>query len=669
MNQQATAFNSRLLLLWMFACGTMSIFSQSWFIAINSGFGERYQPYSSLLNTLLFISVMVIPFIITFAPYVPLRRLCNQSFAGKWFVCMLITGGITIAMSLAVASSVHFFGFKPPSIYQLKLELLDKNYVAWSDYLLNLFWLKLMATTAAHTFIKLGVACLLISKMAKLKWWHLMLAAIGASLVCEIGLNVLDITGLQRMSSYMNPSLSGVIWPHRFLILFNYAAAGMFWAYVSYWLLFALQKTYPKHDASSHQWGKIGLVLVVVACANLLFHNPFWAQYIIHSLTLKLSLTPKQDIATGQTILKFSHYANIEPPQYPVWNFSPDGKTLVMMDNKRTLQRIDLATGNNLGAIGKPVASNQQYSQIWSESGKYFVRRVSGQRIELKEGYFKYRSQFELYDGATYLPLTIYAPELVECLDVSSFDHNMAFEGDALLWALCGHQFSNQQPENVMAIKLKLPSMQVADSKKYREYAQYFNATNLFADNGEVFALQANTIAKGQKILIHTLSTTKPPVQLPDLTDPSLGGSLTKQGETLQNGVIAVRFCGDDVQVSNPQQRVSGKKTVHSFCRVLTFNLKTGHLINTIDDANNQRFYTSAETLDTSKRYQISSQWESNQKKGLLRVMNEQGKAIQTIETTAQQRIQITPNGDWMLSYAPHENKVRVYAMIHSGVK
>ena len=652
--QSKPIFRFSTLSLWLFACAVTPVLGNIWAESWVSSFGKKYV-YADLLNSLLFIGIFTIPPVIAFANYFALSRLSKKAFFGKWLGVYLVT--IVLAMVASEYPNKHVAYFH----FQGNLRSLSS--ISWLDYVYTSHWLLVFAISALSTLLTYSLVSYLLAKVSDIKWRYFIIAAFVAVFLSEFFAQVFDLLGFNYLGGYPNRwDLAVKSWSGRIYLLCGQALSGVFWGYVSYATLGWLVARDFKSLVSSNKRYMIVSGSIILSLMAVLegATNPYLVKLAYTNMARAITIEPKKDTSTGQAILQFAHTAEVVPPQYPVLNFSPDSKSFVMLDNKRTLQRIDVETGKSLDAIGLPIGGDERQERVWSVRGKYFAYRTSGEKVTVNKGYTRYRSKFQLYDTSSYQLLNEYTHRIDECFD--TFDTSLAFEGDTALWVICAQEFVQQKPENVMAIKLSLPSMQVAEVRRYGGFLAHHNITGIASDAGHVYAWQGNVLNDNKNMLIHDLSSKNPPVVLPDLTVSHLAGSLTKQYESLKNGVMSILFCGYDSQVSDPSAREIGEKTVHGFCRTLLFDVKTGNLIAKKDDANRKRLASADEVEDVENQRLIQSTWQPTSGTGKIIVRDlKTGKTLQEIETVAQQRLKLSPNNHWLVSHAQYKNEIYIY--------
>lgn len=657
-------YNLTTLVLWLLACALTPVLGHIWSESWVSGFGKKYV-YAELLNMLMIWGIFIIPFLIAILNYWPFRRISEKPFFGKWLAMGLLT------LILANIASGYSNAFVSNSFRHFIYDAHWGPAFSSLDYVFTTHWLLLIAGALICAAAYALIAKIILEGYTGFKWWFFVLSAFLATLLCLLLAQSLDFLGLHTWyDSYNKWSLSSKSWSSRWLTLLEQGLCGAFWGWLSYTALCRLTKSQFQSGKETSNRKSIlvsGLLVIATLAATHAVQHPQILKRLSIGTELMFSSAPKQDVSTGKNILMFVSVAQVSPPvlpQYPVVDFAPDSQSFVMLDSQRMLQRIEASTGKSLGKIAEPIGTYERHERAWSASGRFFVLRTSAESVTVGRGYTKHRSKIRLYDGINYKLLGEYTHRVDECFEAS--DPSIAFEGDVALWLTCAHEYTQQNSENIMAIKLALPNLTVQEIVRYGEYAPQHAVGGIASDAGHVYAWQDNLLTDNKHIYLHDLTAKTKPLLLPDLTQKYLAGSLTQQFESIEKGVMHIPFCGNDDQVSDPQVKEVGKKKVHGFCRTLGIDIKNGQIIFKKDKVTPSSKVIVNEVA--SKQYPLlfKTTYTDTSRQGEIVATNLDGREkLQSIKTTSQNSLKLSPNSRWLVTYALYDNKIRIYRVNH----
>lgn len=657
-------FHSKTLIWWLFACALTPVLWHIWGESWVSSFGKKYA-YAELLNTLMVYGLFVIPFLIATLNYIPFRRIAKNAFYGQWlgigFVTVIL---VNVAWgygdSLVAKSFLHF---KSDSDWGAAF--------SWLDVVFTSHWLVLAIVALVSATSYSLVAYVLLEKVTGYKWWFFVLSAFLATLLCLIIAQSLDLLGFNTWyDNYNRWSLSVKSWSNRWFILLEQGLSGAVWGWLSYTFLCLLVRKQSTSDTKLLNYKSVlicGLFLIICLSATHVKLYPYLLKKLSNHLELAVSQSPKQDLSSGKNILMFANEAQISPPslpQYPVVYFAPDSQSFVMLDNQRAIHRIEISSGKNLGQIGTPLGKYDRYERAWSANGRYFALRTTAESVTVGRGYTKHRSKIQLYDGVSYQLLSDYIHRVDECFE--AYGSSIAFEGDTAIWLTCEHEYTQQKPDNVMAIKLALPNLTVLEVLRYGEYAPHHAVDGMASDSGHVYVWQDHLIGDNKHILLHDLTAKTKPLVLPDLTQKHLAGSLTQQFESIENGVFMIPFCGNDNQVSDPQVKEGIHKKLHGFCRTLGVDLKSGQIVLKQDKVKPDSMTIVNEAVSKQDSLLFKSSHTDHSRQGTVMVLSlDSVKVMQSIQTTSQNILGISPDNQWLVMYALYDGKIRIYRVNH----
>lgn len=653
-------YSSKTFVLWLLACALTPVLGHIWGESWVSSFGKKYV-YAELLNTLMVLGLFTIPFLIAVLNYLPFRRISEKPFFGKWLAMGLLT------LLLANVASIYSNVFVSNSFRHFVFNSRWGSALSWFDYVFTTHWLLLIAGALLCAAAYFLIAKIILEGYTGFKWWFFVLSAFLATLVCLLFAQSLDLLGLHTWyDNYNKWSLSSKSWSSRWLTLFEQGLCGAFWGWLSYTVFCLLAKKQFQSDKENSNFKSILVGGSVVVGGLVLVHllqYPQILKRLSNSAELVFSSAPRQDISTGTNILTFNKEAQLSPPnlpQYPVVDFAPDSQSFVMLDNQRTLQRIEVSSGKGLGQIGEPIRKDERQERAWSASGRFFAYRTTAESVTVGRGDIKHRSKISLYDSKNYKLLGEYTHRVDECFE--TYNSSIAFEGDAALWLTCAHEYSQQKSDNVMAIKLALPDLTVKEVVRYKEYAPQHAVGGIASDAGHVYAWQDNLLMNNKHIYLHDLTAKTKPLILPDLTQMHLAGSLTQQFESIEKGMLVIPFCGNDHQVSDPQVKEVDEKVVHGFCRTLGIDIKNGQIILKKDKVKPIGKVIVNEVANKQYSLLFKTTYTNNSKQGEILVSNlDSGEKNQSIQTTSQNILKLSPNSRWLVTYALYDSKIRIY--------
>jgi hypothetical protein len=244
------------------------------------------------------------------------------------------------------------------------------------------------------------------------------------------------------------------------------------------------------------------------------------------------------------------------------------------------------------------------------------------------------------------------------CFSDSNAREPMLFSNDGKsLWVVCGQYYTIPKPDDPMAIRLDVPTMQARDIRRYGQGTESGQAEALERIGDSVWAWQSST---GKPFRISDLTHEREIVTVP--TPTKLIGQMTEQtGLTKVNEKTIRRvFCGA------PPGAPADAGPASWICRTLSFDTRTGALLGSADESDYR--FLSAPPHDLPNHMlsghglSIESFWRQDSKAGEMVVRDRAtGRERQRIASIAQRPLQMSSDGVWLMTSAVHRGGLRLY--------
>lgn len=505
--------------------------------------------------------------------------------------------------------------------------------------------------------------------------WGGLIAGLCTAEVVENAYRLFNIQSFDMMAH-----LNGRPWSQRVSFLMIRAFCGATGAAVSgIALAFALrQREDPGQQLNLAR--PLGIAMACLIAIGLASTGPVYSYLSgprgilkgIPEIRKALSFAPSSDRSEGMAILVFSHEAEIATykhifAQYAEVSFAPDGKSLLAIADNGRLTQIELSTGRALRQIGAPRDENESPQYLWTPDGKYFLLRESAGKRTIKAGT---REQTIRQKRITVYSLPEYevAGQFEPAVETCGIGKTMAVEPDGNFWLTCG-QYRTPQPEDLLAIKLAVPSLEVLKQRRHGEAAVYGKPRNLLKSGETIWLWQEGKKgARGIRFEELTGSNRVTLLNNEEIYAPDRAGSLTFQSlwTEIAGSRVTLPFCGEAERVSNPPTETTNAPWGPSFCRYLTYDLGTGTLVKQKDGPETRmprlRNGNQFESLHDGSGLAIEGEWSQSSETGALLVRDtKSGAVLQTVKTAAQNPVAVSRDGKWLITHAFDERRLRIY--------
>ncbi|WP_426537564.1 hypothetical protein [Bradyrhizobium sp. McL0615] len=463
--------------------------------------------------------------------------------------------------------------------------------------------------------------------------------------------------------------LNGQSWTQRFHALAVRAGVGAVWGATTAIFVVAMTRRLAETSTpqarlfAPHRAG--GLALLLIAPLQIAVLAPFVGHLAgprgvvagAPELRRALSLAPSRDSSQGETVLAYSHDVAIPVARMAASVIAPDGRSAIVRTVDHTLVQVDLATGHALRQLAGALAPLERYAIVWSPDGRYLALRSDGAEVPIPNThYMRHQSRVRLYA----LPVMTLAGEFSNsedtCFDVYAREPMLFSNDSKSLWLVCSQHYE-PKPDDPMAIRLDVPTMQALDIRRHGEGAESGETRGLERIGDSVWSWQFPYGGKPFRIRDLTHDREIVTVSMP----MDLIGKLTAQRDQSQMDEKAIRlkFCG--VLPGAP----SDTDPAYWICRTLSFETRTGALIGSADEGD-RRSPDPATSLPrsvlTGHGLRVEAFWREDTKTGEIVVRDSAtGRERQRIVSIAQRPVQVSADGVWLMTVAVHGGALRLY--------
>lgn len=660
-------------LAWVLVSALIPVFSTISATAIGKQISSSFERPSLLINGLLALVVFA-----TMAPPIMqglvLKRITPKLSMTFWLCCILLSA--VAWFTLTQMRSGHGLlliqaGFRAESQFQTVAWPLRLAGTLNAAQIVNLPWAPLLLWTISTTALTSLLPAWALGTAAGRQ--RATLLFVGASIVGAcVSVFVEQLYNLLVVPRTFNDwALNGLSWTHRFQALGIRSGIGAVWGATTALVVVLLTRRLGEAKVPGagifalHRIG--GFALVLIAPLLIAVLAPF-AGYLagprgvvagVPELRNALSFAPSQDQSTGETILSYSHNVALPLSRFPAGTIAPDGQTAIVRTADHTLMQVDIATGRAARQLAGALAPSERHAIAWSPDGRYLALRSDNAEVPIpKTHYTRHQSRVRLYA----LPDLTLAEEFANyegiCSDVYAREP-MLFSGDSKsLWLVCGQHYAVPKPDDPMAIRFEVATMQMRDVRRYGEVTDGGQTGGLERIGDSVWAWQFPFSGKSFRILDLTNGRVIVTVPMP----MDLIGKLTAQPGMSQvdEKAIQLTFCGVP-----PEAPADADIKSSSICRTLTFDTRTGKLTGQDDDGD-IRFPSPRIPLPKAKLsghgLRIEAFWREDSKTGELVVRDgATGRERQRIVSVAQRPLQLSDDGRWLMTVGIYESSLRLY--------
>lgn len=458
-------------------------------------------------------------------------------------------------------------------------------------------------------------------------------------------------------------ALNGLSWPERFQQVAVRAGVGAIWgAATAIPVVVMSNRSEPSNIFAFH---RAGFALLLAAPILIAVLSPFIGYLVglngimagAPELRRALSIAPSRDSTEGEPVIRYSHDVVLTLGPRPEGVIAPDGQLAIVRNADQMLWQVDVATGRPTRQLAEALGPLERHALAWSPDGRYLALRSDGATMAVPgTRYESHQSRVRLY---TWPDLTLageFSAEQPPCSE-SYAEDGILFSADGKSILLACDPRTTPQPGDIMALRLEVPTMQVA-------HIAYFGVA---ADSGPLRGLKrvetsvwAWQLPHGDKpFRIHDLTTGREIVAASP--PPDLISGLTEQFARIHRDSASLKFCG------MPPAALASPGPSSWICRTLIVDTNTGALIGHEDQPDN-RAPTSAnpriKSVTSGHGLQVEAFWEISSKRGELVVRDEAtGRERQRVLSIAQRPLQISHNGHWLMTSAVYGNSLRLYRL------
>ncbi|MBR0754713.1 hypothetical protein JQ604_21205 [Bradyrhizobium jicamae] len=591
-----------------------------------------------------------------------LKRILPRLSLLFWFCCVALSAIAWFAMM--VVSQGHggliAAGFRTQTELQNLARAQHLAGTLNATHIVDLPWLPfLLWTIATNVLMSLLPAWALgMASGVRRATLLFLVASIVAAVVSGIVEQIYQIGFDDRPPHWW--ALNGLSWPERFHVLAARAGVGAVWGATA--AIFVILMICRINDTGAKQTRAFvthrarGLAVVFAAPLLIALLAPF-AGYLAGpdgvvngapKLRRVLSTAPSRDRSQGETVLAYSHDIAIPVAPTSAIEIVPDGRSAIVRGADHAVVQVDIANGQVIRRLADPLAPLESYAIAWSPDGRYLALRSNGKKVSIPNTYYS-RHQIRIRIYA--LPEMTLAGEFANsegsCFDVYARNSLIFSNDDNSLWLVCG-QFYAPKPDDLMAIRLELPTMRVHDIRRYGPTAESGPIQGLERIGESIWAWQFP--AGDKPFRVHELIRDR------DVVTVALPTALVG-GMTSQSGISQIDERAIQLNFHGTPPGISGETGPASWIlRTLTFDTQTGALIGTVDKKDPPIPNSADQPPNSSLSghgLRIEAFWRADSKTGEI-VLRDQasGRERQRITSIAQRPLQLSADGRWLMTRA-----------------
>lgn len=652
--------------LWITVCAAEPVF----YTAASTASNKRVLPTDPHAGLIMCFVVVVLfaPVVLPVLQWIALRRIAPRLSLAFWFVGFLAAWFTWAVLALLPYGRTSAAESLFDQARRFSIALIGSQEPMTARQLLALPWGPLLLAALASGVAACAAPAWILARALGGRWYQILVAALAGACAAAVVDQLYTIYGPYRpFEPIVAYPLNGLSWVDRVSDLSLRAGAGAVWGAASA-LVFAVfsRRSRAPIAPAERPWpsfrpiGLAGLTIGLVLVAIL----PPVASYLLGpqgigagapALRKALTFAPWHDRSEGEAVLTYTHDAAVSVSRFPSVVFAPDGKSFLTLTKDRTFVRIDAETGQSLGpAFGGKLGPYEHHAELWGPDGRFILLRSDGPEVKVSQNNARHQTRVRVFA----LPDQRLVGEFVnrdgECFD--SYAHNpMLFEPDSNdIWLAC-EQYYSPKANDVMAIKLAVPSQAVREVRRFGDSAQSGTIVGLERVGGSVWAWQ---FGNDGGFRLRDLTRDQELLVLTNLTAPNLAGKLTAQPwTTVDEKHVSLSFCGDRSAVSD----ATVAPHTDWFCRNLIFDVRTGVLLERLDQVANGRWGLQV-TRDEPAGLSIETTDPADSKTGDVIVRDlATNRQRQRIVSVVQQPRGWSPDGRWLVMWARDQDALRIY--------
>lgn len=602
-----------------------------------------------------------------------LKRVFPKLRISFWFLCVLLSGIAWIALTQFQhhGSDLIKAGFRTQVELQSAARAQSLAGTLTVGRIIALPWGPFLLWTIAVSALTSLVPVWMLGAMTGFRRATLLLFV--ASIVGATASGIVE--QLYRMSfeyGFRNDwALNGLSWTYRFQMLALRSGVGAVWGAIAAIFVVLMIPQLGSEKAPNtpilgiHRVG--GLALVLLAPLLIAFMAPF-AGYLIGprgvvvgapDLRKAISFAPSHDRSQGETVLTYSHDIAVPTGRNIGAVIAPDGRTAIVRSVDHKLMQVDLITGGGVRQLAQALTPLERHFVVWSPDGRYLALRSNGTEVLIPGTHYKrHQSRVRLYALPDFTSVGEFSNSDGTCFDTYAREPMLFAKNSRSLWLVCGKRTA-PKPDDLMAIRLDVPTMQTLDLRRYGEGAESGQARGLELIGDSIWAWQSDYRGKPFRVRDLTLNREIVAVQMP----MDLIGKMTAQTNRHQVDEKSIRlsFCG-----APPRAPVNAGPEV-SICRTLTFETMTGTLTGSADESDYRWSSPNAPRASLPGHgLRIESFWRADSKTGELVVRDiATGRERQRIVSIAQSLLRMSSDGRWLITGGVDNGRLRIYRIQH----
>lgn len=628
--------------------------------------------------------------LLAFAPYFVLRRhLPKYTIALHIGLLLFILFALTAPFWSPFKEAI---GIVADTLFQFRKDfskaanILQVDQPIYPSDMLTLPWWKLYAANSTVTVALFAVPVLAIcTAVGHLsRFFKVILCVILAGLFGATSDALFEIMDIKQLRL---GQLNGEAWSTRvaeLAILSVSAAIGGSVSAIGFNDLVRTKSPNPGREAVTKDASIFTGIILVPLTAALLWSVSYLTHYAwggqgfrsgFAEIRRSLTSAPESDISVGRELLKFSHTLKVRPYSFPNANFvsfsmARDERSAVVREqygkNRSQLTVVDLASGDKLTVLGKPLSRHEQASLLWSSDGRYLAVRTRGHAIKAGR-YEAHETKLTLYRLPDYQLIAQWQPSEGGCRNLETSLTGMLEDSSGNLVLLCGTPDVGTGAGTRVAT-LSMPSLAVRHSKLLSEASNGSIRGGLIRLGSAIHVPWEMPNDSGRIVFVDTAGHKN--IAIDDLLTADRGGRLTFQGFVQDEKTpekIGLKFCGATENVANPPEQTNETPWGRSFCRIMDHLIKDGSFAGYVDGpetrvpSTEQKLQTYSIDFD---RWVIAGVVSKSQKEGEL-IVREGGtnRVIQTLTGEAQVPIAVTSDHALLFTIRPYGREIAVYSI------